>query len=289
MDYLNLGVEYIENVFETRRLAKTTVKSYGLYQEHRETPIVISLTSFPGRISSVSECVKTLLNQTIKPDKVVLWLAESQFPGNSRDLPQNLLDLQNYGLEIRWCKDLRSYKKLIPSLIEFSSSIIITCDDDQYYEEDWLKRLIDGYIQFPNCIQCHIVTALVVDNNDWKLIAGGRNYYTKPSYLNKLVGCGGVLYPPNVLHSDCCNEKLFMRLAPTNDDLWFWLMGVLKGTKVNVVKHPIIWNKSIKGTSKSALSNINKNEIVMGQFKNILDYYPDLKHTLKEEFKLYDK
>ena len=59
--------------------------------------------------------IKTLLKQTVKPDKVVLWLAEEQFPQKENELPSELLELQNFGLTIKWCTDIRSYKKLIPA------------------------------------------------------------------------------------------------------------------------------------------------------------------------------
>lgn len=31
-----------------------------------------------------------------------------------------------------------------------------------------------------------------------------------------------------------------MELAPTNDDIWFWLQAVLKGIKIKVIDNPYI-------------------------------------------------
>ena len=53
-----------------------------------------------------------LLQQTLKPDEVILWLSEEQFP--NKQLPENLTRLQEFGLSIKWCKDdIKSFKKLI--------------------------------------------------------------------------------------------------------------------------------------------------------------------------------
>lgn len=59
--------------------------------------IIVSLTSFPARINIVVKTIKTLLTQTLKPDAVILWLAPEQFPNGEKDLPQELLDLKQYG------------------------------------------------------------------------------------------------------------------------------------------------------------------------------------------------
>ena len=100
-----------------------TVKDTGVTTNKRETKIIVSLTTFPGRINTVDKTISTLLTQTLKPDEVILWLAESQFP--NKELPEQLTKLQQYGLTIKWCEDLRSYKKLIPALEEYPNDIII--------------------------------------------------------------------------------------------------------------------------------------------------------------------
>ena len=57
-----------------------TVKDIGVTNNKRDTKLIVSLTTFPGRINSVHKTISTLLTQTLKPDEVILWLAEAQFP-----------------------------------------------------------------------------------------------------------------------------------------------------------------------------------------------------------------
>lgn len=41
--------------------------------------IIASLTTYGSRINSVDLTLKTILNQTKKADKIILWLAEDEF------------------------------------------------------------------------------------------------------------------------------------------------------------------------------------------------------------------
>ena len=115
--------------------------SLGITKTKRKPEIIVSLTSFPKRINIVVKTINTILNQSVKPDKIILWLANEQFPNKEKDLPDELLDLKNFGLMINWCEDLRSYKKLIPTLNLYPNDIIITADDDIYYDKDWIESL----------------------------------------------------------------------------------------------------------------------------------------------------
>ena len=76
------------------------VKTSGITDKKRSPEVIVSLTSFPARINSVEKTIRTLLTQTLKPDRVILWLAEEQFHNKENDLPRQLLALKNFGLDI---------------------------------------------------------------------------------------------------------------------------------------------------------------------------------------------
>src|ERR1019366_6133497 len=56
--------------------------------------IIVSMTSFPTRIDKVWLVIETILRQTIKPDKIILWLSKDQF-SSLDSLPQKLLKQTN--------------------------------------------------------------------------------------------------------------------------------------------------------------------------------------------------
>ncbi len=204
--------------------------------------IIVSLTSFPERIPDIFYTIYSLLNQHLQPDMLILWLGEDQFPNKERDLPSGLLQLQGYGLTIRWRKDIKSFTKLIYALKEHPDDVIITADDDIYYPEEWLSLLHASYLNSPQDIHCHRAHRLTFDNtghllsyNDWQKCVK----QSKASNLNFFTGVGGVLYPPKTLHNDIQNEYLFSSLCPTADDIWFWAMATLNHTKIQVVENNI--------------------------------------------------
>lgn len=130
-------------------------------KENAKPQIIISLTSYPARIHTLKYTLFTLLTQSLKPDKVVLWLAEDEFRNankqfNPKKLPKSLLDFSVKGLEIMWYEtNIKSYKKLIPSLQQFPDSIIVTADDDNLYDKHWLAKLYSAFEANPSYIHCH--------------------------------------------------------------------------------------------------------------------------------------
>ena len=250
--------------------------------------LIVSLTSFPYRIPTVHMTIESILNQTYKPNLIVLQLAEEEFPNKEKDLPENLLKLTKCGLIIKWNKiNTKSYKKLIPTLKEYPNDIIITIDDDIIYDINMIKYLWDSYIKNPDYICCHRTTKILW--NDDSFIVKPKHFYKKPSFANKLVGCGGVLYPPNSLYKDVLNDELFLSLAPTNDDIWFWMMAVLNDTRIKVVKHNISKPKEIKVTKDGpCLCKINDKgeKLFFKDLNRVLDYYDGLKEKIIKDMNI---
>lgn len=249
--------------------------------------IIISLTSFPARIKTVHQTIETLINQTYKPDKIILQLSEDEFPNKENDLPENLLKLGENGLIISWNKgNIKSYKKLIPTLKKYPEDVIVTVDDDILYDNQWLEKLVSAYRKNPDYIHCHRAHLVLFDRKrkilpykKWKQ----KISHVEQSYNNFFTGAGGVLYPPSSLHSDVFDEQKFKELAPFADDIWFWAMAVLNGTKINVIKDNYKFLKYIDGTQECGLYHMNlvgaKND---EQLANVLKEYPEIMTKLKK-------
>lgn len=265
----------------------------GVNETKREYKVIVSLTTFPARINFVHKTISALLNQTFKSDSVVLWLAEEQFP--DKKLPETLLNLQKYGLEIRWCEDIRSFKKLVPSLREFPNDIIVTADDDIFYPSDWLENLYNLYLRYPNCICAN--RAFMVKKGKEKYYMTSRNYcYNKsflPRFKNEFMTGYGTLFPPHSLNEEVLNSKIFMKEIPTNDDIWFWGMAVRNGTKIvvnpNGYKLKLVENKEAQ---EFCLKNLNRNDTTVGMSGRdgvnlMCKLYPEIKDNLEGEKRGY--
>lgn len=262
----------------------------GVTDSGRPSKLIVSLTSFPERMYDIHFTLYSLLNQSLKPDAVVLWLAPEQFPNKEKDIPPAVLKLQQNGLTIKWCQDLRSYKKLVPALKEEPDNVIVTADDDIFYPPAWLELLYTAYIKNPKAVHCHRGHKLQFDQNGnilpykkWK----HRISHDDASCRNFFTGAGGVLYPPHALHADATNIELFRQITPTADDIWFWAMAVLNDTPINVVENnlkALIYvnpERELKITSEITLAMVNtSNNQNDRQIQKVLQQYPQIKTNL---------
>ena len=198
--------------------------------------VILSLTTYNKRIFDVALTIESLFQQTIKANRIILWLAEDEFMG--RDLPVKLTKLIDRGLEIRYCEDLKSYKKLIPTLALFPEALIVTVDDDIIYPDVFLENLINAHKENPSYILCYRARQFSFNwmgklrpYMKWKIAS-----HKQAAALSILPnGIGGILYYPGCFDKQVSRKDLFMKLAPKGDDLWFKAMTLLKGVKCKVV------------------------------------------------------
>ncbi|MDO5437296.1 MAG: glycosyltransferase family 2 protein [bacterium] len=280
------------NIKYKTKISAPEIKELGINLEEREKKIIASLTTFPERINSVSKTIKTLMNQTVKADEIVLWLAEEQFKGKENSLPSELKALKEYGLQIKWTNDIKSYKKLIPALKEYPDDIIITFDDDIYYEKDTIEVLYNSYLKNKNEIQANRTWRIELKNDkirplDSSCLIWNYEEYKEASFLNTIIGCGGVLYPPHSLCEDVLDESKFTEIVPTQDDIWFWGMALLNGTKIRLNKGYSYNHITVENTQNFGLCKINnrKQKGISGKdgFNRFAEYYPEILEILKKE------
>lgn len=69
-------------------------------------PLIVSMASYPPRIKTVSHCIRGLLTQSVRPDRILVWLYEGEFPNGRDDLPRDLLDLEDGIVEICWAPEI---------------------------------------------------------------------------------------------------------------------------------------------------------------------------------------
>jgi len=204
----------------------------GFNKGQKTTDIVLSLTSFPRRISKVHLVIESIFRQTIRPRKIILWLSKEQFSG-LQDVPNQLLECQRGGLEIRFTEgDLRSYKKYYFLLKENFDQDFIIIDDDIFYPSNLIENIIKSKNQFPNTICANRCALIDMEKpySGWKILKGPK---IEKRFDLLPTGCGGVYYPAGSLNRDVLNRELFMELSFDADDLWLNCMAFLNKTKVS--------------------------------------------------------
>ena len=122
---------------------------YALNKEKREEEIIVSLTTIPSRLEAVAYPIKCMLVQTMRPDRIILWIDKSI---NQESLPDTLCELQKYGLEIRYVEDVGPHTKYFYAIKEFADSIVITIDDDVFYRRNLIEDLYATHKKYPKCV-----------------------------------------------------------------------------------------------------------------------------------------
>lgn len=240
--------------------------------------VIVSLTTYGKRLYEVYLTIESIMQQTMRPDKIVLWLSDEY---SESDIPLHLRQQQTRGLEINYCKDLKSYKKLIPSLQCFPDDVIITVDDDVYYFDDMIEKLVNGYKKDPSYIYCNRMFRIALDRNGhvrpYKKWRGSFNENDQASPLNFATGVGGVLYPPHCFPAEVFNESVFMDICQHADDIWFKAMALSNGVQYRkVVTHTDRGEEYYNNTSiqVSGLYQMNvHNHGNDKQFRAVFDKY----------------
>ncbi len=250
--------------------------------------LIVSFTSFPARIKNVYLVIENLFAQTKKVDRIVLNLAKDEFLNGEKDLPESLLAFVGKGLEINWVsKNLKPYNKLLPTLKKYPDAVIVTVDDDVLYSFDWLEKLWNEYLKNPLIIHTHRAHGILLNKcgdvrkyKEWEWAIEKK----EPSFFNFLTGVCGVLYPPRSLYKDVFDEELIAKLSPNADDVWFWAMAVLQGTKIKLVDNGMRqpFGEIQNDGGRLVILNVwqGGNDV---QIQDVVNYYPELLMKLRQE------
>jgi len=195
--------------------------------------VTVNLTTTHQRLQLCRIAVISLLMQSRRPDSINLWISAEPYLRDSgvadRQDVENFLNYfpekVRHLVKIRWVNNTGPYRKLIPILREASyKDTIITADDDIFYGERWLQRLLNDFDPETN-----LVVAARVRNKRFNIF--GR----KTSYLfwdlvrhsttiddNYVITFGGgVVLTRSMFREQDITNDAYSSVAPTADDLWY--------------------------------------------------------------------
>ena len=208
--------------------------------------IIVSMTTIKKRLHSVHLAVESIFRQTLPPEAIILWIDDTlDFDLCAYPRLKRCVDA---GLEIRRVRDIGPHTKLIPALEAFPDKTIVTFDDDILYPATALESLAAGAQLVPGAVCGNWVRRMTFgkDGRVGKIRDGElmtqpfRQHDLEASHssaavgdmLNLAYGTGGVLYPPGCLDERVIDIQLAQELCPTEDDVWFKAMSILRGSSV---------------------------------------------------------
>lgn len=231
--------------------------------------IIVSMTSYPARIRNSWIALESLFRQSDKNFHLVLVLAAPQFPG--KKLPRMIRKLQKKGLEILWTEvDGRSFDHLWPAYQRYGDCAIISVDDDKFFDSDMVSILRAESRERPGQVigwrgWCIIPQSGEIAFSDgW--IRASRDSPQKSLFMPP---GNGSLYPPGSLPDLTGDRELREKLCPNADDVWYWAMTLVHGTKsfcLGMSNHRPIWKQS----RTPSLFAINPGPT---EFKNVAEFF----------------
>jgi hypothetical protein len=196
----------------------------GITDREYDENIVISLTSFPARMDSIGLTIESLLRQSMKPNRIILWLTKEENP--TLEIPNQIKKYIDLGLEVRFSdENLKPHNKSFHTARICSDSIIITADDDILYSEKFVERLYKSYQNSDKkTVICELAHEITIGENKkprdydkWNIESIGK---TGPSDLLLAKGVGGVLYPRGFFRDIYFDIETIKETCLMADDLW---------------------------------------------------------------------
>lgn len=177
--------------------------------------IIVALTSWNKRITQAEATVRSLINQTRKPDLIEFNLDYENFPNAMKDLPVWITEVKkefpNFNVHFNEI-DLKVYAKLMPTIVRHyddDSYILVTLDDDVNYPPTYLEE-----------IEKNIVGV------DW--LCTQHDDITQGQYM---------VYGPNAIKAFALEVDMdLIKNVPLDDHALFWIMQKYKlkrGKKIN--------------------------------------------------------
>tara|TARA_B100001057_G_scaffold265901_1_gene266097 strand:+ start:744 stop:1472 length:729 start_codon:yes stop_codon:yes gene_type:complete len=211
----------------------------------------VSLTTLPTRIDKIGKTLKSIDNQSIKPNKIYINLPYEfkRFP-NYKFTEDQIEKLQKYNVEINRCNDYGPGTKLIGSLSKIKEyDFVIILDDDHIYHNKMFEIFL----------------------NEFKKNEKNYSYYVQKIFnLNMGQGADGILINTKNLTKIVNfyqiyvnkNKNLFL-----NDDLW-----------ISIYLQFIEYNKIIDLSKE--FRDVSKQNLVYKKHSNV----DSLKDTIAKGF-----
>ena len=248
--------------------------------------LIISMTSFPPRIKFVKLSFISIIKQKIDPTlyHCVLVLSNSEFLNKELDLPKDLLSLiYSEGIEIIWYyKNIRSHKKLIPTIKKYPNNPILVVDDDTLREEGFIQTFLNDHLKYPNDIIFGYSRFVFTEN--YKFVHKDKIKENEYILARPSNGLAGTLYPAHTFTDKrFFDEDIFMKLSPSSDESWQWCFSIIENKNFRKLSKnfPI---KTIPNSQNITLYKENKKKYNIIT-KKLYEYFPEFKRELDKRIK----
>lgn len=233
--------------------------------------VILSLTTVSCRKQLLLRSIGSLVSQR-RVKKICLNL-DNNLSDEDYDFYKNNIAILDNRIEINCDCDpkWRSANKLLPTIIKYPEDIIVTVDDDTWYNNRLIEHLVEEYERNPDCIISHETNPVICADNKLSYINNFTLKFKQKDYSKYLTNC--CLFPPHIFdNTDVFDyDKMFKMTDGTNDELWFWENTVIKGIRnicLNDSMSLTIDNMIERTKDEYALTTINANQAVIDSYND---------------------
>ena len=212
-------------VFDSQEAARIAKIRVGADRLNRETgDFIVSLTSFPARISTLHFVIQSLLEQKCRPREIHVWLGANEVP-NRNWLPRSLLEFEAHGLQIHFTsRTFHQYDKFLHNSALNQNTPFVIVDDDVIYPPHSMGSLLELHRMHQHAVianRCHMMSLCddgqIQPYREWER----EIRVLRPSLRAFPTGAGGVLYPAGFLNNPMVTQvRDILAHAPYSDDIW---------------------------------------------------------------------
>lgn len=243
------------------RIAKTLSIYLPVKREFKIQNLTLSLTSYPARLPKLHIVIKSLLRQTYQPEAIILYLGTDTKESDITKKLRKLESKSNGRFMIKTgYEDLKPHKKYFYAMQEYPEQIIITADDDLIYDSNLVKDLYNSYLVHPDCVSARRVNLMTKNESSINPYQKWKWEYKEelaPSYALLPTGCGGVLYPPNILPKEAFDADAIKKHCLNTDDIWLKFMELKNNVKVVFTNSKVVHPLTLRGSQDTALMHAN--------------------------------
>ena len=201
------------------------------------------MTTWPPRFAVAQQAMSAIVEQVKEANlqervHPVLVVSEEEvcFSKTRKEACELMDEMTWLGVEVIIDSgNIRSHKKLIPTLEKYPNNPILVVDDDNTQWPGWLKTFVSDHDNHPNDIiygqslsHVELQGDRIVEVREQSIPfenAGKVTYNMKPAN-----GSAGTLYPAHTFTDPrFFDRELFMRLSPTSDETWQWAFAKIAG------------------------------------------------------------
>lgn len=211
----------------------------------------VAVCSISSRKDCLIRTIHSLMKQTV-PCEIHVLLSEEPFLLD-KGFPNKQIwpELQSLPITIHWVPNWASYRKTVSFMKLFPNEKFLAIDDDEEFHPGLMKFIADHYQGGVMAFRATMYSDITY--NEWEnVMTPNKSIY----YWHK--GNGGVVYDSSLFQDPSFfDEKAFLELAPTSDDVWVNLWRMYH--KIPVQVYPLVHNP-MPQNERLWFYNANKND-----------------------------